>query len=203
MNPRVLRRFVIIAATATFVAFSGWTLTRVLMSEAPGDFYVREGDIRLGDRKFDEAITSFDKALAEMPDHRGALMGRALVFMQSGRIREAMAEYTYLIKYLERTLAPDDGTGRAVLAAAFANRGIMNDRAGRYRKALADYIRALQTDEGALDGPSLFDKILYGTPKPSTVRDRAVYIKQQLDLPPAKRLLRVPEIDQKQRMYKP
>jgi hypothetical protein len=35
------------------------------------------------------------------------------------------------------------------------------------------------------------------------VRDRAIYLKQQLALPPEKRLLRVPEIDEKQRMYKP
>lgn len=203
MNPRVLRRFIIIAAVFTFVAFTGWTVTKVFLSEAPGDFYVREGDILLGDRKFDQAIASFDKALADMPDHRGALMGRALVFMQSGRTKEAMAEFAYLIKYLERTLAADDSTGRAALAAAYSNRGIMHDRAGRYEKALADYIRALQIDEGALGGPSLFDKILYGTPEPSTVRDRAVYLKQQLALPPEKRLLRVPEIDEKQRMYKP
>ncbi len=130
-------------------------------------------------------------------------MGRALVFMRDGKPRDAVAELDYLITFLNRGLAPDDRTGVGVLAAAYANRGILHDRAGRYKKALADYIAALKTDAEVLDGPGLLDKIVYGTPKPSTVRDRAIYLKEQLALPPEKRLLRVPEIDEKQRMYKP
>ena len=203
MKASVLRRFVILGAVFTFVAFSGWMAVRHFTAAAPGDFHVREGDIRLGDRKYDEATAAFDRALAEMPDHRGALMGRAIAFMQMGKEPEALAEFTYLIDTLKRTLAADDPTGRATLAAAYANRGIMHDRAGRYETALADYVEALKTDAGALDGPSLFDKILYGTPRPSTVLKRAQYLEQQLRLPPAERLLRVPEIDAEQRMYKP
>ncbi len=203
MNPAVVRRFIIIAGIATFVAFSGWTLAKLFLSEEPGDYYTRQGDIRLGEGKYDEALKSFDAALAEMPNHRGALMGRALVFMRSGNPKQADAELSHLITFLERSLKQDDRTGKGVLAAAYANRGILNDRAGRYERALSDYIAALKTDAGALDGPSLFDKILYGTPNPSTVRDRAIYLKKQLALPPEKRLLRVPEIDDKQRMYKP
>ena len=203
MNPRVLRRFVIIAAIATFLAFSAWTVTQTFLAEAPGDYYTRQGDIRLGDREYDKALENFNKALAEMPNHRGALMGRALVFIQTGKTAEAMAELDYLIGYLEKTLAPDDTTGQAVLAAAYANRGILHDRAGRYRKALDDYVRAIKIDEGAVSGPSLFDRILYGVSRPSTVRDRAAYLAKQLALPPEKRVLRVPEIDAKQRMYKP
>lgn len=203
MKASVLRRFVILGAAFTFVAFSGWMAVRHFTASAPGDFHVREGDIRLGDRKYDEAIAAFDRALAEMPDHRGALMGRAIALMQMGKAPDALAEFTYLIDTLKRTLAADDPTGRATLAAAYANRGIMHDRAGRYETALADYVEALKTDAGALDGPSLFDKILYGTPRPSTVLKRAQYLEQQLKLPPEKRVLRVPEIDAEQRMYKP
>jgi len=203
MNPAVLRRFIIIAGIATFVAFSAWTVAKMVLTEQPGDYYTRQGDIRLGEGKFDEALKSFDAALAEMPNHRGALMGRALVFMRSGKPRQADAELSQLIAFLEGSLKADDRTGRGVLAAAYANRGILHDRAGRYEKALGDYIAALKTDAGVLEGPNLFDKILYGTPKPSTVRDRAIYLKKQLALPPEKRLLRVPEIDAQQRMYKP
>lgn len=203
MNPAVLRRFIVIAAIATFVAFSAWTVAKLFLTEQPGDYYTRQGDIRLGEGKYEEALASFDKALAEMPNHRGALMGRALTFMRSGKPRQADAELSHLIEFLEGSLKPDDRTGRGVLAAAYANRGILNDRAGQYEKALADYIAALKTDAGVLEGPGLFDKILYGTPRPSTVRDRALYLKKQLALPPEKRLLRVPEIDAKQRMYKP
>jgi hypothetical protein len=35
------------------------------------------------------------------------------------------------------------------------------------------------------------------------VLKRAQYLEQQLKLPPEKRVLRVPEIDAEQRMYKP
>ncbi len=203
MNRRVLRRFVVICAIATFAMFSLWTAVRIFTDREPGDYYTRQGDIRLGEGKLDEAMASFDRALAEMPDHRGALMGRALVHIRAERIPEAVAELTYLIGFLEKTLERDDRTGWATLAAAYANRGILHDRAGRYRAALADYVEALRTDEGALSGPHLFDKIIYGTPRPSTVRDRAVYLDRQLRLPPDQRLLRVPEIDDRQRMYKP
>jgi len=203
VNPRVLRRFVILMAVLTFVSFSVWGVVYTVANRAPGDYYVRQGDILLGDKKYDEALASFDKALAEQPNHRGALMGRAIVLLQSGRPVQAEAEFTHLIGYLKRTLQPDDPTGRGVLAAAYANRGILHDRQGRYEKAFADYVEALKTDMEVLDGPNLFDKILYGTPRPSTVQQRAIYLKQQLALPPDKRVLRVPELDARQRMYKP
>ena len=138
-----------------------------------------------------------------MPDHRGAVMGRGIVFLKTGKFKEARAEFTYLIDYLNKTLKPDDPTGRGTLAAAYANRGILLDRQGHYKEALDDYIEALKTDMEALDGPNIFDKVLYGTPRPSTVQKRAQYLYEQLKLPPEKQLLRVPEIDAQQRMYKP
>ncbi len=51
MNPKVLRRYIIVAGIATFAMFSVWTLVAVFLSEVPGDYYTREGDIRLGDGK--------------------------------------------------------------------------------------------------------------------------------------------------------
>ncbi|HJM44194.1 MAG TPA: tetratricopeptide repeat protein [Nitrospinota bacterium] len=203
MNPQVLRRFIKLLALLTVVMFSVWAVTRAFLQEAPGDFHTRQGDIRIGEGKYEEAIESFNEALREMPNHRGALMGRALVYIRTNRPLEAAAELTHLIGFLEKNPDAGDATGRAALAAAYANRGIVFDRAGRHRKALADYIRALKTDEGAISGPGLIDKIIYGTPKPATVRDRALYLKRQLALPEDERLLRVPEIDKKQRMYKP
>ena len=130
-------------------------------------------------------------------------MGRGLVFLQSERYVDAEAEFTYLIKFLHENVEPDDFTGIAVHAAAYSNRGIIYDRTGRYEKALADYIEALKIDEGAIDGPSLIDRVIYGTPRPATVRQRAIYLTQQLALPEDQRVLRIPEKDAEQRMYKP
>ncbi len=202
-EPRVLRRFIILMGILTFGGFTFWAVTGNFVRAPSGDYEVRQGDIHLGDKKYDKALERFNAALSVSPDHRGALMGRALVFLQSERYTDAEAEFSYMIKYLQANLDPDDITGIAVYAAAYANRGILYDRTGRYEKALADYIQALKIDEGAIDGPGLIDKVIYGTPRPSTVRKRGLYLQQQLALPKEQRVLRIPEQDSEQRQYKP
>ena len=202
-NPRVLRRFIILMAVATFGLFSFWAVLKSFVQAPSGDYEVRQGDILLGDGKYDAALARFNAALDVSPDHRGALMGRGLVFLQDERYADAEAEFTYLIKFLEANLEPDDMTGIAVHAAAYTNRGILYDRRGRYEAALSDYIQALTIDEGAVDGPGLIDRVIYGTPRPATVRQRAIYLTEQLALPARERVLRNPEKDAEQRMYKP
>jgi len=202
MNANVLRRFVIIMVIAMLVIGTGSLLYDSFIDRPPGDYETEKGDIHLSVKEYEQALTWFDRALEVSPDHRGALMGRGVVFMQTDREVEAVAEFDYLIAYLERTLADDDPTGRGALAAAYANRGIVHDRAARYEQALNDYVAALKVDADAVDGPGLVDKIIHD-PRPSTVRKRARYIYQQLQLPEEERLLRVPELDARQRMYKP
>lgn len=202
MNPRVLRRFIYLMVIAILVAATFTVFYDSFFNRPPGDYQVEKGDIHLGSREYDEALAYFDKALEISPDHRGAIMGRAVVFIQKERYSEALSELDYLIAFLERNLDEDDPTGRGALAAAHANRGIVLDRRGEYEKALADYIKALQVDAEAVSGPGLADKILYD-PTPSTVRDRARYIYEQLKLPENQRLMRVPELDARERMYKP
>jgi tetratricopeptide (TPR) repeat protein len=203
MSTGILKRFIILMA----VGIAGLVLFQsfydYFTSEEQGDFYVREGDIRLGDGRYDEALAAFDKALAITPEHRGAMMGRALVFIQTERYDEAIAELDSLIEFLTETLDPDDPTGRGVLAAAYSNRGVVRDRQGKYAEALDDYIAALNTDEETVSGPDVFHKILYGSEDLSTVRKRARYIYEQFQLPESDRLLSIPELDAKQRMYKP
>jgi tetratricopeptide (TPR) repeat protein len=203
MNPRILRRFIIFCAIATFAMFSVWAVIDYFTGSPPGDFEVRQGDILLTGKKYDEALERFKAALKVSPNHRGALMGRAIAFLQSERYDEAEAEFTYLINYLTKTLGADDPTGYGVLAGAYANRGILYDRSDRHEKALADYKQALRIDAGAVEGPGLAHRIIYGNSRPATVRDRAVYLEQQLSLPESERLLRVPELDERQRTYKP
>lgn len=203
MNPDVLRRYVTYMGVALLVLIAVLAILPEFTSRPLGDYEARVGDIRLKDKKYDEALAAFDEALKKSPNHRGAMMGRALVFIRTKQNGKAVAELTALIAFLTKTLEKDDPTGRATLAAAYANRGIVHDREGRYKKALEDYVMALKTDEETVSGPGLIDKILYGTPRPSNVRKRAQYIHEQLKLPPEKRLMRVPEIDAKQRMHKP
>jgi tetratricopeptide (TPR) repeat protein len=203
MNPRVLRRFIVLMALLTVGAFVFWDVLEGYVQREPGDYYTEVGSNRLVDELHDEALENFDKALEEAPDHRGALMGRALVFIQTERYDDALAELDYLIEFLDKTLEPDDDTGRGVLAAAYANRGIAYDRLGRYEQALENYVQALNTDNETVEGPGVIHKILYGSDRVSTVRDRAIYIYEQFQLPEEERVLRIPELDAKQRMYKP
>jgi hypothetical protein len=79
MNPRVLKRFIIICLVATFIIYTGSIFFKEYFGAVPGDFETRQGDILLSDKKYDEAISSFNRALEKAPNHRGALMGRALV----------------------------------------------------------------------------------------------------------------------------
>jgi tetratricopeptide (TPR) repeat protein len=202
MNPKVLRRYVVLMFVAILVAGAVTLVYDSFTERPPGDYETERGDTHLGIGEYDKALEWFNQALQKSPDHRGAIMGRALVYVQTERYREAKAELGYLIEYLERTLQPDDKTGVAALAAAYANRGIVKDRQGDYEAALADYIEALKIDQGAVSGPDLVHRILYEA-NPSTVRDRARYIYEQLQLPADERLLSVPDLDARQRMYKP
>lgn len=203
MNSSVLMRFIKLMAIATFVMVTFWVGWHYLAPDEDGDFQVRQGDILLGDQDYDKALERFTAALEVSPNHRGALMGRAVAYLQSGRHAEAEAEFTYLIGFLKKNLETDDATGWAVLAAAYANRGILHDRLGRYEKALSDYIQALKVDEETVSGPGIIDDLLLYRVKPATVRGRAVYIQKQLALPEDQRLFRVPELDAEQRMHKP
>lgn len=205
MSASVVRRFAQVAGGTLFLAMLGALVFGDFLGQAPGDYHVRKGSQRLSEGAYAEASKSFDKALEARPNHRGALMGRALVFVQSERYAEAETALEDLIAHLDRSLPEDradDPTGYGVLAAAHANLGIVLDRQGRHRAALDQYVAALRVDEGAVDGPSLVDQVLYGY-RASSVRERAEYIAGELRKPPEKRLLRLPSKDAGQRMYKP
>jgi len=202
-NPRVLRRFIILMGIATIVMFTVWAVIKAVKEDVPGDFEVRQGDIFLQDSLFEKAIARFDAALADQPDHRGALMGKAAALIALKRYKEAEDLLTYTIEFLVRTLEQDDPTGKGALSAAYANRGIIKDRQARYEEALKDYIESINIDSDIADGPSWVDHLLYHNKKPSSVLSRAEYIYKQLKLPEAERLLSVPEEDATQRMYKP
>lgn len=203
MIPRSPRHRAVLAGLALLTLLVVAGIVDQCVATPAGDYATRRGDILLADSQWDEAIVWFDQALTAQPAHRGALMGRAIALLQSGRIAEAEAAFDRLIALLSATPAGDDATGRGALASAYANRGILFDRTDRPEQALADYRAALAIDAEAVEGPGLGHRILFANARPSSVAKRALYLEQQLALPPEQRRLRDPERDARQRMHKP
>jgi len=159
--------------------------------KTPGDYNVRKGNYRLEDGQYEEAVKEFSEALGKNPEHAMARLGLAVTYMQMGRESEAMQEFNLVLE-----LNPE-------LAAAYADRGILYDQMGEHEKALADYRKAIELDEEILEGPGWLWRFMRNIDKkPPTIKERAAYLEAELAKPEEERLLRVPEVDEKQRMYK-
>ena len=203
VNTNVLKRFVIYMAILTFVMFTVWGFVRSFMDRPAGDYETEVCDIRLKDKKYDQALEAANKALDKTPNHRGAMMCKALVFISEKKYIEADKVLTNLIIFLEKNLEDDDRTGIGTLAASYANRGIIKDKNKDYEGALKDYVKALGIDDEAVAGPGLGTIILNYKFKSSSVRERALYLNEQLQLPEDERVLSIEELDAGQVMHKP
>ena len=203
MNTNVLKRFVIYMAILTFVMFTVWAFVRSFMNRPPGDYETEVCDIRLKDKEYEQALEAANKALNKTPNHRGAIMCKALVFISEKKYIEADSILSNLIIFLEKNLEDDDKTGIGTLAAAYANRGIIKDREKNYEEALKDYVKALGIDHESVAGPGLGTIILNYKFKSSSVKERALYLNEQLQLPENERVLSIKELDEGQVMHKP
>ncbi|MFQ5785279.1 MAG: tetratricopeptide repeat protein [Alphaproteobacteria bacterium] len=183
---RILRNIAIVFT----VLWLGWEAYDSLLREAPGDDAYLAGNTLFEDGHYERALDSYRAALDEKPDHIHALRGLARSLMMLGRNDEALAVF-------------DEAIARAPeVAATYANRGILNDRMGRYAQAMADYETALRLDPEIAEGPNWLTRFMRNQPeKPPSVADRLGYLRAQMALPESERVLRVPEIDQAQRPY--
>ena len=202
-STKVLKRFVIYMAILTFVMFTVWGFVRSFMDRPPGDYETEVCDIRLKDQKYSQALEAANDALQKTPYHRGAMMCKALVFISEKKYIDADKVLSDLIIFLEKNLEDDDKTGIGTLAAAYANRGIIKDRNKSYQEALQDYVKALGIDHEAVAGPGLGTVILNYKFKSSSVKERALYLNEQLQLPEEQRVLSIKELDEGQVMHKP
>ena len=203
VNAKVLKRFVIYMAILTFVMFTVWGFVRSFMNRPAGDYETEVCDIRLKDKKYEQALEAANKALNKTPNHRGAMMCKALVFISEKKYIKADKVLSKLIIFLEKNLEDDDRTGIGTLAAAYANRGIIKDRNKNYEGALQDYVKALGIDHEAVAGPGLGTIILNYKFKSSSVKERALYLNEQLQLSEDERVLSIEELDAGQVMHKP
>lgn len=177
---------VLAAAWITWMIYDGF-LTQV----APGDQAYLSGNNLFEDENYEHALQAYQQALDEAPEHIHALRGKARSLLKLTRYQEALQVFNEAI-----AKAPN-------FAGTYANRGILYDWMGRHREALADYERALQMDGGLGEGPSWITRFFRLQPeKPPTIVERARYLREQFAKPETERLLRVPEMDEKQRPYK-
>ena len=202
-NANIIKRFVIYMAILTFIMFTVWGFVKSFMNRPPGDYETEVCDIRLKDKKYDEALEAANIALEKTSNHRGAMMCKALVFISEKKYVKADRVLSDLIIFLEKNLEKDDKTGIGTLAAAYANRGIIKDRNKNYEEALKDYVKALGIDHESVAGPGLGTIILNYKFKSSSVKERALYLNEQLQLPENERVLSIKELDEGQVMHKP
>ena len=112
--------------------------------EAPGGFdplrsrsaAVEEGNAKMKAGKADEALTAYDKAVAELPREPGAHFARGTALAALSRFDEAAEEFLYATEAKESALK----------AAAFYNLGNAFFRKDKFAEAVEAYKRTLMLD---------------------------------------------------------
>jgi len=157
----------------------------------PGENKSRLANSYLEDGKLEQALATFDDAIALNPDYSESHRGKAITLMLLERFDASRALF-------DRTIELDPTS-----ALAYANRATLNDRTGRYEEAVRDYRKAVALDPKLGAGPGRLWRFLHNVrERPPTIIDRADYLEEQLAKPETERLLRIPEVDAQQRMYK-
>lgn len=179
-------------AIALVAAWVGWSIVDTFLIErVPGNTAYQQGNIRFEDGDYREALQEYETALAEKPDSAAYVRAKARTLMQLERYEEALRWFNRAVEM------------QPFFGGTYANRGILYDRMGEYQKAIDDYEKALELDESVAEGPHWLIRFLRNQPEPPpTVADRLAYLKQELAKPAGERVLRVPELDEKQRPYK-
>lgn len=187
-----LERVLKYVAIAMVLAWVGWTIVDTFFIERiPGNTAYQEGELFFEDGEYGEALAKYEEALAEQPEAPHYVRAKARALTQLGRHDEALRWFDRAVE-----LQPFFG-------GTYANRGILYDRMGEFEKAVVDYEKALKLDESTGEGPHWLIRFLRNQPEPPpTIADRLAYLKQELAKPESERVLRVPELDEKQRTYK-
>jgi tetratricopeptide (TPR) repeat protein len=157
---------------------------------APGDLAYLAGNRAFENGDYGAAAAGYRDALEQAPDHIHALRGLAQSLHMAGLHERALLTYDEAIAH-----EPEFG-------GTYANRGMLLDTIGRHEEALADYMRALELDPEVADGPHWLTRFLRDEPEAlPNIAARAEYLRAELAKPEEQRLLRMPEIDARQRPY--
>ena len=162
-----------------------------VLETTPGQNQYRLGNKYLEDGNYEEALQIFDELLSEHTEYKEAHLAKAITLLKMEWFGESRESFN-------RAIGLDNQ-----YAQAYANRGILNDNVGQYEAALHDYRKALKLNPELNEGPGWLWRFLRNIPDAyPTMADRADYLEEELKKPESERLIRVPELDSKQRMYK-
>ncbi|MDA7947480.1 MAG: tetratricopeptide repeat protein [Hyphomicrobiaceae bacterium] len=157
---------------------------------APGDVSYIDGNSLFSGGLYERAAAKYEEALEDNPRHLPAMRALANSYVQTKNFEKALTAIQHAIR-----VDPNFGGNYAI-------RGIIYDHLGDYKQAIQDYERAVELFPEVKEGMHWLDKLLYGVyDDPPTVDKRLAYLKEQMKLPEAERVLRIPEIDDKQRPY--
>jgi len=191
MDERLYKTLVRIAIGITLI-WVGWSMYDGFLEESvPGAHSVQAAAKLLEDGQNEDALREYESQLKDNPENVYAMRGKAQALMQMGKNVLALNTYNDAIRREQQ------------FGVTYANRGILRDRMGDYKGALADYEMALKLAPETAEGPGMLTRFLRKqADKPPTIAERANYLREQLAKPVTERLLQVPEQDAKQRPYK-
>ncbi len=191
MDPR-LYKFLKYTAIILAIGWVAWGLyDSYIVGYDPGDTEYHAGNKLFEDGSYERALIEYEAALKADPSHISSLRGKARTLMLLGENSKSLIAFDEAI-----ALEPEFG-------GTYANRGILHDRMGNYELAIEDYLIALQLDPEIAEGPHWLTRFLRNQPeKPPGIAERAEYLMSEMKKPASERLLKVPEIDERQRTYK-
>jgi len=161
-----------------------------IANKAPGEIAYQAANTYFTDKRYSKAKTSYLEALQANPNLAPAYGGLANTMVQ-------LKDYTEALRFIDEAIEIDPKFG-----GYYATRGIIYDHKAQYEKAISDYEKAQLLTPEVSQGMGWIDRFFNKLPKaPPTVTDRLNYLKAQMKLPKHKRVLRLPDIDAKQKSY--
>jgi len=180
------------AAIAVLILYGYFFARSVTREDFPGENDYRLSNKHLEEKNYQAALESIDRAVSKSPGLPPLLLTRGIILMFLGLPEESRTS-------LDSAIAL-----KSDFAEAYANRGILHDRAGRYKEALNDYRMALGLNPKLAEGPGRLWRFIRNVQdKQITIRDRAAYIENEMKKPAAERKLKYEPEDRKQRMHQP
>ncbi|MDH3609524.1 MAG: tetratricopeptide repeat protein [Gammaproteobacteria bacterium] len=174
------------------IAWIAWSLYDGAIKErSGGESHYHAANKYFEDGKYDDALSSYRKAIADNSQLIHANRGIARTLMLLEQYDEALSVFNKVIEQ-----EPE-------FSASYANRGILHDRMQNYTAAISDYEKAIQLDPEIAEGPSWITRFLRNqAEKPPTILDRMKYLQVELSKPDDQRILQLPNKDEEQRPYK-